>query len=71
MNAKQEWQALRRLYRDIMSLGHHYDFAAVMAAHEAVGHGIPAGFVLRHAGKLPACHPGRDGLDGTVIVPEA
>lgn len=70
MNMKQEWQALRRLYRDIMSQGCHYHVAAVMAANEAVGHGIPAGFVLRHAGKLPMCHPGWNSLNGTVIVPE-
>lgn len=70
MNKKQ-WQAMRRLYRDLMNQGYHYHVAAIMAANEAVISGISAGFALRHAGKLPACHPGWNNLNGTVIVPEA
>jgi hypothetical protein len=54
---KTAWEAMRRIYRDMVTCGEHPHVAAIAAASEAsASHGVTAGFALRHAAKLPECH---------------
>jgi len=56
MLSNTAWRIMRRLYRQLCNEGFHPHVAAVMAARNAMDCAVFAGFALRHAAKLPACH---------------